>query len=225
MGPGCVSRDRPARNAARLTAAIAVWSDREHLEARNTPSPPCFRPQEIRHGPCPAVSPLTATTRTLTEPTRTNRSAEFRPQVVQPQVQLGGYQDESPQDGLHIRSDARRRPVRDDARHVRRPDRVQIGGNGYGYNNGGYRGPAGHGHAGHGPGGSGFRSSNYGFHGGRYDGSSGHQHSSGYRGTSGGYRQGSGHYDYHPTSVVPHGSHFDVRPGHYDYHRGGHYGH
>ncbi|TWU60855.1 hypothetical protein Poly51_11370 [Rubripirellula tenax] len=34
-----------------------------------------------------------------------------------------------------------------------------------------------------------------------------------------------GHYDYHPTEVVPHGNHYDVYPGHYDYHRGSHYGH
>ena len=31
------------------------------------------------------------------------------------------------------------------------------------------------------------------------------------------------HYDYHPTTVVPHGDHYDVIPGHYDYHRTGHW--
>ena len=31
-----------------------------------------------------------------------------------------------------------------------------------------------------------------------------------------------GHYDYHPTTITPHGNHFHVTPGHYDYHRGGH---
>jgi hypothetical protein len=43
---------------------------------------------------------------------------------------------------------------------------------------------------------------------------------------SGGYGQPRyiqpGHYDYHPTTIVPHGNHFDVIPGHYDYHQGGH---
>lgn len=94
--------------------------------------------------------------------------------------------------------------------------RFQIGGgNGYGYNNGyggGYRSHAGHNH-----GGSGFRSNNYG---GRYDGfSSGRQ----YSGYNSGFGRSSGHYDYHPTTVVPHGNHLHVQPGHYDYHGG--YGH
>jgi hypothetical protein len=31
------------------------------------------------------------------------------------------------------------------------------------------------------------------------------------------------HYDYHPTTVVPHGDHYHVQPGHYDYHRTGHW--
>jgi hypothetical protein len=44
----------------------------------------------------------------------------------------------------------------------------------------------------------------------------GHQH-------SGHYPQQSGHFDYHPTTVVPHGNHFHVQPGHYDYHQGSHY--
>ncbi len=35
-----------------------------------------------------------------------------------------------------------------------------------------------------------------------------------------------GHYDYHPTEVYRHGSHFHVQPGHYDWHVGGrHHGH
>lgn len=33
------------------------------------------------------------------------------------------------------------------------------------------------------------------------------------------------HYDYHPTTVVPHGNHYHVIPGHYDYHRTGHWHH
>lgn len=39
------------------------------------------------------------------------------------------------------------------------------------------------------------------------------------------YRSNRGHYDWHPTSLVPHGNHYDIQPGHWDYHRGGHYGH
>lgn len=35
-------------------------------------------------------------------------------------------------------------------------------------------------------------------------------------------RSNRGHYDYHPTTIVPHGNHFHVQPGHYDFHRGGH---
>ena len=31
------------------------------------------------------------------------------------------------------------------------------------------------------------------------------------------------HYDYHPTTVTPHGNHYHVTPGHYDYHRSGHW--
>ncbi len=39
------------------------------------------------------------------------------------------------------------------------------------------------------------------------------------------YCIGSGHYDYHPPVVVPHGNHLDVIPGHYDWHDTGHRGH
>ncbi len=52
--------------------------------------------------------------------------------------------------------------------------------------------------------------------------------SSGYR--NGGYNgrgntvwHDTSHYDYHPTTVVPHGNHYHVQPGHYDLHRSGHY--
>ena len=107
--------------------------------------------------------------------------------------------------------------------------RFQIGGgNGYsygsGYNNG-YGGGS-RSHAGHDHGGSGYRSNvysnNYGVGGNRYDSFSGGQrYGSGYRGTNG-FRQSGGHYDYHPTTVVPHGNHYHVQPGHYDYHQSGH---
>lgn len=30
------------------------------------------------------------------------------------------------------------------------------------------------------------------------------------------------HWDYHPTTVVPHGDHLHVVPGHYDWHQTGH---
>ena len=100
--------------------------------------------------------------------------------------------------------------------------RVQIGSGGYG----------GYGNSGFGYG-SGYRN-NYGGYGSSY-GRSGYGNynsgygysgvrSSGYRGYSnnsyGGY--GGGHYDYHPTTVVPHGNHYDVVPGHYHYHQGSH---
>lgn len=47
-----------------------------------------------------------------------------------------------------------------------------------------------------------------------------------------GYRPGcrvpvyhqTGHWDYHPPQVVPHGNHLDVIPGHYDYHDTGYWG-
>ncbi|MBA3312053.1 MAG: hypothetical protein H0T47_02000 [Planctomycetaceae bacterium] len=87
-------------------------------------------------------------------------------------------------------------------------------GRGYG---GGYGNSFGRGYGGYG--------NNYGFQ------------SSRYRSDFGGYGYGSshghgrhysqGHYDYHPTTIVPHGNHYDVIPGHYDYHHTGHghYGH
>jgi hypothetical protein len=53
--------------------------------------------------------------------------------------------------------------------------------------------------------------SSYGLGGGYYGGSL-------YRGSY--YNRG--HYDYHPTTVVPHGNHLHVIPGHYDYHYGSH---
>lgn len=31
------------------------------------------------------------------------------------------------------------------------------------------------------------------------------------------------HYDYHPTTIVPHGNHFHIQPGHYHLHRSGHW--
>ena len=34
--------------------------------------------------------------------------------------------------------------------------------------------------------------------------------------------RGRGHFDYHPTTVIPHRNHYHVQPGHFDYHRGGH---
>ena len=97
--------------------------------------------------------------------------------------------------------------------------RIQFGSGGYGnggYNNGGYRsGNSGYGNPGY----------NDGYHNHGGSGYSG-QRSSGYRGYSnGGYSNGGrgvSHYDYHPTTVVPHGNHYDVQPGHYDLHRGGH---
>ncbi|MEX0715633.1 MAG: hypothetical protein WD066_03565 [Planctomycetaceae bacterium] len=33
------------------------------------------------------------------------------------------------------------------------------------------------------------------------------------------------HFDYHPSSFVPHGNHLHVQPGHYDSHRSGHWHH
>lgn len=43
-----------------------------------------------------------------------------------------------------------------------------------------------------------------------------------YRGS---YYHDTSHYDYHPTTVVPHGNHLHVIPGHYDYHQTGHWHH
>jgi hypothetical protein len=31
------------------------------------------------------------------------------------------------------------------------------------------------------------------------------------------------HWDYHPTTIVPHGNHFHVVPGHYHWHSTGHW--
>ena len=39
------------------------------------------------------------------------------------------------------------------------------------------------------------------------------------------YYHNTGHYDYHPTTVVPHGNHLHVIPGHYDWHNTGHWHH
>lgn len=116
---------------------------------------------------------------------------------------------------------------------------VTIGRGGYGYNNG-YNG----GYRNNGYGGPAY-GSNYGAYNGRYsngysnNGYNG-RYGTGYRGMSspnwngnGSWSNGNwnyggwnnqGHYDYHPTTVVPHGNHLDVVPGHYDYHQNG-YGH
>ena len=48
----------------------------------------------------------------------------------------------------------------------------------------------------------------------------------GYGGGYGGYGgvyHNTGHYDYHPTTVVPHRGHYHVVPEHYHYHNTGHY--
>ena len=103
--------------------------------------------------------------------------------------------------------------------------RFQIGGNGYGYGSNGYGNYRNHDDHGR----SGFRSSNYGGFGSRYGGySDGHRHSdghrySGYRGSSNRVWHDTSHYDYHPTTIVPHGNHYHVLPGHYDFHETGHY--
>ena len=69
--------------------------------------------------------------------------------------------------------------------------------NHYGHNHGGYRY------------GSGFRSQNFGYYGSPWRGN--------YHNT--------GHYDYHPTTVVPHRNHYHVVPGHYHWHNTGHWHH
>lgn len=53
-------------------------------------------------------------------------------------------------------------------------------------------------------------------------------YSSGYRSRSNCYSQSpswhdTSHYDYHPTEIINHGSHYHVIPGHYDFHRSGHW--
>lgn len=102
--------------------------------------------------------------------------------------------------------------------------RFQIGGS-----SNGYRYDSGHRHDGHDHGynRSGYRSNNYyDRSGSRYDGYSG-RYGSGYRGyNNSGYNNrwhDTSHYDYHPTTVVPHGNHYDVIPGHYRYHQSGHW--
>lgn len=105
---------------------------------------------------------------------------------------------------------------------------VTIGRGGYGYNSGyGYN--------------NGYRN-NYGMYGGRYNNgysnnSYNGRYGTGYRGMSspnwngngnwstgnwstGGWNS-AGQYNYHPTTVVPHGNHVDVIPGHYHYQPGG----
>ena len=92
--------------------------------------------------------------------------------------------------------------------------RFSIGNSGYGYGNSYY-------------GNGGYRSyNNFGY--GRnygYGGYGGYGFNNGYYGG----RHSHGHYDYHPTTVVPHGNHYDVIPGHYDWHDTsygrGHHGH
>jgi hypothetical protein len=34
---------------------------------------------------------------------------------------------------------------------------------------------------------------------------------------------GTGHYDYHPTTIYRHGNHLHVQPGHYHYHPSGYW--
>lgn len=98
--------------------------------------------------------------------------------------------------------------------------RFSIGNSGYGYGNSYRSNP-------------GFRGygNNYG-----YQQNYGYRQNYGYNGfgwgsglDQGGYGHGrsQGHYDYRPTTVAPHGNHYDVVPGHYDYHYtgNGHYGH
>ncbi|HEX6987798.1 MAG TPA: hypothetical protein VF170_20625 [Planctomycetaceae bacterium] len=74
------------------------------------------------------------------------------------------------------------------------------------------------------------RYGHYDHHDGHHDGYRGSRYD-GYRGARrfssphAGYRtwHDTSHYDYHPTTVVPHGNHYDVIPGHYHYHRSGHW--
>lgn len=78
-----------------------------------------------------------------------------------------------------------------------------------------------HGHRG------GFRSAYGGISIGGYRGYGGYNRGYGYGGYGYGYTQprwhDTSHYDYHPTTVVPHGNHYHVIPGHYDYHQTGHW--
>ncbi len=63
-------------------------------------------------------------------------------------------------------------------------------------------------------GGGGYRSFGSPYYGGIY---------SSHYGQRGGFYHDTSHYDYHPTTILRHGSHFHVQPGHYDFHRTGHY--
>ena len=72
--------------------------------------------------------------------------------------------------------------------------------------------------------------SSYGGHGYQSHYSGGHTpYVSHYGGNHGGHWGGSyhdtTHLDYHAPSLVPHGNHYDYRPGHYDVHRTGHWHH
>ena len=101
--------------------------------------------------------------------------------------------------------------------------RFQIGSGNGGYGYGGY----GYGNSTRGNAtyynGSGVRSSNYGAYGSRYSGYSGGQRYSGTQRYNSSRWHDTSHYDYHPTTVVPHGNHYHVVPGHYDYHQSGHW--
>ena len=78
--------------------------------------------------------------------------------------------------------------------------------------------------------GGGYRSG-YGYGSGGHSGHRHHHHhhnGSGWGyGGYGGYAQprwhDTSHFDYHPTTIVPHRNHVHVVPGHYDYHRSGHW--
>lgn len=94
---------------------------------------------------------------------------------------------------------------------------IGIGNGGYGYGNyGGYGGYRGYGFNNYG---------GYGGWGGGYGGYGGYGFNN-YGGYGGGYGpvwHDTSHYDYYPTTVVPHGNHYDVLPGHYHYHNTGHW--
>ena len=85
---------------------------------------------------------------------------------------------------------------------------IGIGNGGYG-NYGGFGGYRGYGF------------NNYGGYRGGYGGYSHYGHG-GY-GNYGRAWHDTSHYDYHPTTVVPHGNHYDVVPGHYHWHNTGHW--
>lgn len=98
--------------------------------------------------------------------------------------------------------------------------RFSIGSSNYGY--GGYGNSYGRGYGGYGNGFNNRSFNNFGYRSGtRFRNNFGGYGSNyGYGGH--GLRHNQGHYDYHPTTIVPHGNHFDVVPGHYDYHNTGH---